>query len=76
MQGHWIDEISLWEELLALEPSDQDIASLLTLPLTLGKETSNNIQNFFPKPARDSSSLATSDNIQSIRERLKDCATK
>ena len=37
MQGRWQDEIRLWEDLLALEPSAQDLAPLLKSPLTLGK---------------------------------------
>jgi serine/threonine protein kinase len=45
MQGRWQDEIRLWEDLLALEPSSQDLASHLKLPLTLGKETSNPTQS-------------------------------
>jgi serine/threonine protein kinase len=45
MQGRWQDEIRLWEDLLALEPSSQDLASHLKLPLTFGKETSNPTQS-------------------------------
>ncbi len=45
MQGHYQDEIRLWEDVLALEPSAQDLAPLLKLPLTLGKATSNITQN-------------------------------
>ncbi|HVB26231.1 MAG TPA: serine/threonine-protein kinase [Ktedonobacteraceae bacterium] len=37
MQGHWQDEIRLWKDLLALAPSDQDLAPLLERrPLMLG----------------------------------------
>jgi hypothetical protein len=37
MQGRWQDEIRKWEDLLALAPSDQDLAPLLKRrPLTLG----------------------------------------
>ena len=41
LQGRWQDEIRLWEELLALEPSAQD----LTSPLILGKPMSNGTQS-------------------------------
>jgi hypothetical protein len=38
LQGRWQDEVHLWEDLLVLEPSTQDLASHLKVPLTLGKE--------------------------------------
>ncbi len=45
MQGLYQDEIRLWEDVLALEPSAQDLAPLLKSPLTLGKATSNITQS-------------------------------
>ncbi len=45
MQGRYQDEIRLWEDVLALEPSVQDLAPLLTSPLTLGKSASNITQS-------------------------------
>jgi serine/threonine protein kinase len=38
MQGRWQDEIRLWEDLLALKPSDQELVPLLKSPLTLGQQ--------------------------------------
>ena len=35
MQGRWQDEIHFWEDLLALEPSTEDLVSQLTSPLTI-----------------------------------------
>ena len=43
-QGHWLDEIQLWEDLLSLEPSNQELIPLLKSPLTLGKSPNNNTQ--------------------------------
>ena len=45
VQGRWLDEIRLWEDLLALEPSTQELTPLLKSPLTLGKPTSNIMQS-------------------------------
>jgi len=45
LQGRWQEEIRLWEDLLALEPSTQELTSLLASPLTLGKPTSNITQS-------------------------------
>ena len=35
MQGRWRDEIRLWEDLIVLEPTNEDLAPHLPLPLTL-----------------------------------------
>ena len=57
MQGRWQDEIRLWEDLLVLEPSAQDLTPLLKTPLTLDMHSGAYFRG--------------NNSLQSIQERLQ-----